>query len=752
MTAKDHKPPQADNIRRTVLLLLVLSLGSVLLLFLLLPGFVQADSHYVDGDAPSGGDGTSSSPFNTIQEAVNASMRGDTIHIWAGNYQESVVVDKPLNIIGNSSAEVSIDGGGENPAMTIQAPWCNLSGCAFMSGGAQWTEAGLMVKANHTVVRNCSGSGSAYGIRLTQASYCQLLDNKLFGNSEAGIYLSTAGNNLLENNLCSGKDGDGIVLSQSSHNTLESNLFQANGDDGINCQANTRFNTYLNNSVLDNWKTGLEITTEENVLRGNIFSGNGQSYVLRGNTFSRNAQNFGYEPGTIPNFNYQETVIDETNLVEGKPIYFITDREEFTIDESWNPGIIYLINCRKVTVRNVELSGNLHGISLYDTHDSVFENISVTDCDYAIMLDGGSSGNKFRSCRLNESYVGFFNYYGKNNEIWDSQILDNTFGLGLYHHETNVVNNSICGNSRGITIQEGLVNRVEYNNITDNKVGIHFVRFSTPAQGDSNIIRYNTIQGNHDFGVNGTENNKLTAVVASNYWGSPTGPYHPTENPEGTGDNVTNFLDFQPWLTEEKIMPLDEEEETSTSLPELDPFLLGLIGAGVLLVLSIAILSSEIMRYQILRLLAPLYTRLNREDIQRDILRQTTRGRLFQFVQDNPGVNFSAVYRENSLGIGNAVYHLSVLQREGYLRSAQQGGRKLFWAKEDYPGLTVASLTSTQAEIIKLLETEGPLTRTEIMNRTDIRKTTLHNNLRKLVESGRVREEEKDGSHLCSLA
>ncbi len=35
-----------------------------------------------------------------------------------------------------------------------------------------------------------------------------------------------------------------------------------------------------------------------------------------------------------------------------------------------------------------------------------------------------------------------------------------------------------------------------------------------------------------------------------NYWGDPTGPYHPTLNPEGRGDTVPDNILFDPWLTE----------------------------------------------------------------------------------------------------------------------------------------------------------------------------------------------------------
>ncbi len=33
------------------------------------------------------------------------------------------------------------------------------------------------------------------------------------------------------------------------------------------------------------------------------------------------------------------------------------------------------------------------------------------------------------------------------------------------------------------------------------------------------------------------------------FWGHPSGPFHPSLNPEGKGDKVSNFVDFLPWLS-----------------------------------------------------------------------------------------------------------------------------------------------------------------------------------------------------------
>ena len=57
----------------------------------------------------------------------------------------------------------------------------------------------------------------------------------------------------------------------------------------------------------------------------------------------------------------------------------------------------------------------------------------------------------------------------------------------------------------------------------------------------------NSISGNAGFGVN----NLTPGVVVqapNNWWGAATGPRH-VSNPSGTGDKVSNGVNFTPFLT-----------------------------------------------------------------------------------------------------------------------------------------------------------------------------------------------------------
>ena len=88
------------------LVFLMAILIGIPVVILLLPGLAEARTWYVDDDGGAGAD------FEKVQDAINASGDGDEIRVFEGIYYENVVVNKTVSLIGNGSANTTIDGGG----------------------------------------------------------------------------------------------------------------------------------------------------------------------------------------------------------------------------------------------------------------------------------------------------------------------------------------------------------------------------------------------------------------------------------------------------------------------------------------------------------------------------------------------------------------------------------------------------------------------------------------------------------------
>ena len=198
--------------------------------------------------------------------------------------------------------------------------------------------------------------------------------------------------------------------------------------------------------------------------------------------------------------------------------------------------------------------------------------------------------------------------------------------------------------------------------------------------------------------------------------------------------------------------PEKDDDKNSKVLSKVESHRLVLIAlAGGLAMFSILVILSEPFRYTLFHHLAPHYSRLTEDRIEQDITQQNIRGLIYKYINDNPGSKLSTIKEETKAGYGTTVYHLSVLQREGYIRSATKGREKLFWMKQEFPAVEEASLTESQKSILELLEKCSELSRAEICEKANISMTTVHNNIKELKKRGRVREEKRGKQYLCSL-
>jgi hypothetical protein len=77
-------------------------------------------------------------------------------------------------------------------------------------------------------------------------------------------------------------------------------------------------------------------------------------------------------------------------------------------------------------------------------------------------------------------------------------------------------------------------------------------------------IHWNNIERGHGSGCIVEVLTEVNATL--NWWGHPSGLYHPTLNPNGRGDRIANNVIFKPWLNAPVgISKVGEEEVIKTS-------------------------------------------------------------------------------------------------------------------------------------------------------------------------------------------
>ncbi|MDD4250445.1 MAG: NosD domain-containing protein, partial [Methanosarcina sp.] len=164
------------------------------------------------------------------------------------------------------------------------------------------------------------------------------------------------------------------------------------------------------NVLSDNYCGICALGSENGTLNGNRAESNkfgiylswSKGNSLRNNRMEDNSYNFAIKSAST------EQDIDDSNTVDGKPIYYLVNESDFVLDSGSNAGTVYCIDCQNVTVRDLNLTGNYYGLYLYNTVDSHFENISSSENEYGFYIKNSPGLNFTDNSASSNYYYGFY--------------------------------------------------------------------------------------------------------------------------------------------------------------------------------------------------------------------------------------------------------------------------------------------------------------------------------------------------------
>ena len=280
------------------------------------------------------------------------------------------------------------------------------------------------------------------------------------------------------------------------------------------------------------------------------------------------------------------------NVVVNKTVSLVGNGSEVTVIDGRRLG-----SAIKITADSCNVSGFLvrkgdsdwgeSGISVNSDHNHIFDNMCM-DNSYGIAIYH-SKYNSISNNTCSSCFIGILIYHSdnctieKNNcsriegqgirleasencTIQHNIISGGYYGIRLSYSQTCTISNNNCfSNNYGIQLTGCGSSNITNNTVTENRVGIHFMWSSY-----DNTAQFNEIVNNRDFGIEVHDNKGYTVQAQFNWWGNATGPDNSSRNPRGTGDNVTDFVLFDPWLDElGNLVFLPTEED-----PKRDPFYL----------------------------------------------------------------------------------------------------------------------------------------------------------------------------------
>ena len=215
------------------------------------------------------------------------------------------------------------------------------------------------------------------------------------------------------------------------------------------------------------------------ILTANIVANNtyglelwGGSGVLRNNTIEGNTYNFGTTSHLLD--------VDVTNTVDSKPIHYLVNMHNITINPSTYPEIGYLalVNCANITVENLSLSNNIEGVKLINSDFSTFRNLNVVNNSVGLRLIWSSGGNVISKNTIMSNGAGISFDEGSSADIVGNNITKNGLAIGVQISSATILENNIFDNEAGIGLGSSLSSATIIRNILDNnsQYNIHIGR------------------------------------------------------------------------------------------------------------------------------------------------------------------------------------------------------------------------------------------------------------------------------------
>jgi parallel beta-helix repeat protein len=259
--------------------------------------------------------------FATISEAIAKSAPGTRILVRPGLYLEGLVIDKPLEVIGDGEpGEVVVQASGEN-VLLFQTTMGRVSNLTLRQmGGGKWftvdiaqgrleledcdiTSQSLSCIAIHNgadprLRRNRIHDGKETGVAVYENGLGTLEDNDIFANGLGGVEIKSGGNpTLRRNRIHDGKQG-GVLINKGGLGTLEDNDIFSNAYAGVQIKLGGN-PTLRRNRIHDGKQCGVYVndsglgTLEDNDIFGNASVGveikDGGNPILRNNRINKNA-------------------------------------------------------------------------------------------------------------------------------------------------------------------------------------------------------------------------------------------------------------------------------------------------------------------------------------------------------------------------------------------------------------------------------------------------------------------------------
>jgi parallel beta-helix repeat protein len=213
--------------------------------------------------------------YATVSAAIRAANAGDRILVRPGLYEEALVVDKPLEILGDGPiSEIEIRARDANVLM-FRATIGRVANMTLRQAGGKQGWYGVDITQGRLDLEGCDISSQSLAcIAIRNGADPRVRRNKIHDGRQSGIYIYDGGLGTVEDNDIMGNALPGVEIRTSANPTLRRNQIHDNNQSGV--YVYERGSGVLeDNDITGNARAGVEIKT-------------GGSPTMRGNRINRN--------------------------------------------------------------------------------------------------------------------------------------------------------------------------------------------------------------------------------------------------------------------------------------------------------------------------------------------------------------------------------------------------------------------------------------------------------------------------------